>query len=248
MGTPVFEVIPAIDLRAGRCVRLFQGSFERETVYSDEPVAVARAFAAAGAPRIHVVDLDGARDGEPRQLSLVARIAAAVPVPIELGGGLRTEASVAAALAAGVDRVVLGTAALEQPALVERLARALGPRLAVGIDTRDGRVATHGWLAQSEARATDLARSMADLGVSCFIATDIARDGTLGEPNLVVLREILAAVHGATVIASGGVARVEHLLALRATGASGAIVGRAIYTGDLDLGRALAALAEAPGD
>ncbi len=236
-----FEVIPAIDLRGGRPVRLYQGDFARETVYGDDPVAVARAWADAGAPRLHVVDLDGARDGAPRHLPVLEAIAAAIDVPIEFGGGIRTRASADAALAAGAERIVVGTAAVEDPALARALATALGPRLVLGVDARDGLVATRGWQTSSTVAASDLAREARGWGVQRIIYTDVTRDGTLTEPNYASLAAMLGAA-GLPVIASGGVAQIEHLRRLRALGAEGAIVGKALYDGAIRLQDALAAV------
>jgi phosphoribosylformimino-5-aminoimidazole carboxamide ribotide isomerase len=229
-------VIPAIDLRGGRCVRLYQGDFERETVVGDDPVAMARHWQAAGARLLHLVDLDGAREGRPVHLPLVGRIRAALDIPIELGGGPRTAEDVAAMLAAGADRVILGTVALEQPALVAAMIERHGPdRIVLGLDAREGQVATRGWQATSEVAALTLARKMAALGVRTVIYTDIARDGTLTGPNVAATGS-LARASGLGVIASGGVSRRADLAALAAqSGVIGAIVGRALYTGDLRL-------------
>jgi phosphoribosylformimino-5-aminoimidazole carboxamide ribotide isomerase len=229
-------VIPAIDLRGGRCVRLYQGDYARETVVGDDPVAMARHWQAAGARLLHVVDLDGARAGRPVQLDLVGRICAALAIPVELGGGLRTAGDVAAALAAGVARVILGTAALEEPALVTALLARHGPEcIVLGLDARDGRVASRGWLATSEVAAVDLARAMAAAGVRTVVYTDIGRDGTLTGPN-VAATAALARASGLAVIASGGVSGRADLAALAAEpGIAGVIVGRALYTGDLRL-------------
>ncbi len=238
-----FEVIPAIDLRAGRPVRLYQGDYARETVYGDDPVAVALAWAAAGAPRLHVVDLDGARAGAPAHLEALRAIAAAVSIPVEFGGGIRTRAAAEAALAAGAGRVIVGTAAVEDPALARELADALGERLVLGVDARDGLVATRGWRSGSAVVATDLVARAREWGVARIIYTDIARDGTLTEPNYAGLEQVIAAA-GIPVIASGGVVRVAHLRRLRALGAEGAIVGKALYDGALRLDDALAAVGD----
>jgi phosphoribosylformimino-5-aminoimidazole carboxamide ribotide isomerase len=233
-----FKVIPAIDLRGGRPVRLYQGDYARETVYGDDPVAVARAWAAAGAPRLHVVDLDGARAGAPEHLAALAAIAAAVEIPVEFGGGIRTREAADAALAAGADRVIVGTAAIEDSSLAQTLAAALGPRLVLGVDARDGLVATRGWLSGSGVAATELVAQARDWGVQRIIYTDIARDGTLTEPNYAGLEAVIAAA-GVPVIASGGVAHVDHLVRLRALGAEGAIVGKALYDGAIQLQEAI---------
>ena len=230
-------VIPAIDLRGGRCVRLFQGDFARETVYGDDPVAMARRWQEAGAPMLHVVDLDGAREGRRAQGATVPAIARALTIPTQTGGGLRRREDIAAAFDAGVARVVLGTAALEdRPFLMAALARWGAERIALGLDARDGLVATRGWEETSATRAVDLARELAALGLRRVVYTDIGRDGTLSEPNYAALRE-LAGVGDLALIASGGVGRREQLAALAAIpGVEGAIVGRALYTGDVALG------------
>ncbi len=229
-------VIPAIDLRGGKCVRLLHGDFSHETVYGDDPVAMARHWAEAGAAILHVVDLDGAAAGSPQQTALIAAICAAIPIPVEVGGGLRTLADIATTLEAGVSRVVLGTAAIEHPDLVTAALMAHGPeRIVLGLDARDGYVATGGWLATSSVRAVDLACAMAERGVRRVVATDIARDGARTGPNIDFLAEI--ATSGLAVIASGGVKDRSHL-ALLATvpGIEAVITGTALYTGDLALG------------
>ena len=235
-------IIPAIDIRNGKCVRLYQGDYARETVYAEDPVEVGLAWERAGARWLHLVDLDGAAGQSGRNLPTVRAIAAAVGLPVQLGGGLRSWESLESAFAAGVERVVLGTAALEDRALLERATATYGERLAVGIDARGGLVATRGWRETSNVRALDLAREMVSLGVRRLIYTDIARDGTLAGPNFDSLAELVAAVP-VPVVASGGVANLEHLLRLAALGAEAAIVGRALYTGQLDLAEALRALA-----
>lgn len=230
-------VIPAIDLRGGRCVRLVQGDFARETVFSEDPVAVARQWQAAGAHRLHVVDLDGARAGGPRQLDVIAAIVEAVHMPVQVGGGVRSAADAAGVLAAGVTWVVLGTAAVEDPELVSALVAEHGPdRIIVGVDARGGRVATRGWLETSEVEASQLVAELAARGVCRVVYTDIERDGTLTAPNFDALAEVAAA--GVQVIASGGVTRRADLVRLAAMpGVEAAIVGRALYTGDLQLER-----------
>ena len=240
------DLFPAIDLLDGRAVRLYQGDYDRETVYSDDPVAQARAFAAAGARWIHVVDLDAARTGTPRNREVIAAIADAVDVPIQTGGGVRDEASADALFAAGVARVVLGTAALERPELV----RALAARhsVAVGLDARGREVAVRGWEQGSGRDLLDVAREFADAGVEALIVTEIGRDGTLEGPDLDGLGEVLTATE-LPVIASGGVGTLDDLRALSALRSSGrrltgAIVGRALYEGAFTLIDALGAVAE----
>ncbi len=241
-----FEVIPAIDLLEGRCVRLAQGDYQRATVYGEDPAAVAAGFAAHAIPRLHVVDLDGARAGRPVNAAAIAAIAARVrPLPLQVGGGIRTLADLAVLLAAGAERAILGTAALRDPEFVRRAAQMHPGRIAVGIDARDGRVAVEGWLAASSATAVDLARCFEDAGVAALIHTDIARDGMLSGPNLEATRAVAEAV-SIPVIVSGGVSSDDDLVAaarLAGSGIAGAIVGRALYTGAVSLPRALARVA-----
>lgn len=235
------QIIPAIDIKDGKCVRLYQGDYTRMTVYDHDPVAVAQRWVALGAEIIHVVDLDGARMGHPVNTDVILAIVRSVPVPVQIGGGLRDEAAVLAAIGLGVRHVILGTAAVEQPDLVARLVERYGDQIAVGVDARDGVVATAGWTEQSQVQAPDLVHHMAELGVQRVIYTDIARDGTLSEPNFAAT-SALVRPGGPAIIASGGVGKVEHLLRLAGLGVAGAIVGRALYTGDVDLPAALAAL------
>jgi phosphoribosylformimino-5-aminoimidazole carboxamide ribotide isomerase len=227
-------LIPAIDLREGRCVRLYQGDYARETSYSDDPVAVARSWVASGAALLHVVDLDGARSGRPEQLDVVARIAV-LGVPVELGGGLRTEADVAAAISAGVNRVILGTAAIENPSLLASSVADYGAeRVILGVDARRGMVATRGWESTSGVQAVDIVRDAARAGVQRVIYTDIERDGTLTSPNYAEIERV--AEIGPSIIASGGVAEWDHLYQLsRIENVEGAIVGRALYDGTIDV-------------
>jgi phosphoribosylformimino-5-aminoimidazole carboxamide ribotide isomerase len=241
-----FELIPAIDLLGGRCVRLEQGDWARATVYREDPAEQAAAFAAHPIPRLHVVDLDGAREGRPRNGESVRRIVArAGRVPVQLGGGIRTLEAVEAALAAGVDRVVLGTAALRDPALLAEACRRHPGRVAASIDARAGRAAAAGWLETTELLALDVARRVEEAGAVAIVYTEIARDGMLAGPDLEATAEVAAAV-SIPVIASGGIACEADLL--RAVGwgpprLAGAIVGRALYTGAVDLGRLLRRLA-----
>lgn len=236
------EIIPAIDLKDGRCVRLYQGDFAQQTVYGDDPVAMARRWVDLGATRLHVVDLDGARDGRPTNTAAVLAIVQAAGVPVQLGGGLRREEDVTAALALGVERVILGTAAVEQTDLVARLVARFGAQVTVGVDARDGMVATAGWTETADVRAVELVRHMADLGVARVVYTDISRDGTLTEPNFEALAELIWP-GGPAVVASGGIATVEQLARLAALGAESAIVGKALYDGKIDLPAALRAIA-----
>ncbi|MFN8524728.1 MAG: 1-(5-phosphoribosyl)-5-[(5-phosphoribosylamino)methylideneamino]imidazole-4-carboxamide isomerase [Chloroflexota bacterium] len=231
----MFEVIPAIDLRGGKCVRLRQGDFEQATSYQGDPPEIARAWQAAGARWLHVVDLDGAKDGRPTQLDTVARIVRAVDMSVELGGGLRTQEDVAGAFEIGVNRVILGTAALEDRRFLEAMVRQHEDAVAVGIDARDGRVATRGWLTVSEADATEFAQQLEAIGVRTIIYTDISRDGMLAGPNVAAMRAMATAVPSVNVIASGGVGEISHVRELLPTGVGGVIIGKALYDGAVDL-------------
>jgi phosphoribosylformimino-5-aminoimidazole carboxamide ribotide isomerase len=233
-----FEVIPAIDLRGGRCVRLLQGDFARETVFSDDPVAMARRWEACGAPRLHVVDLDGAAGGRPVQVEIIRAIARAVAVPVQTGGGLRTMEALEDVFAAGAARAVLGTAAAEDPGLVARAVERYGEAIVVGVDAREGMVATHGWLKAQSVRAIELMQRMEAAGVRRFVYTDISRDGAMAGPSIAGVEEVVRATKAA-VIASGGVSTLDDLERLARAGAEGAIVGRAIYTGAIDLREAV---------
>jgi phosphoribosylformimino-5-aminoimidazole carboxamide ribotide isomerase len=228
-------VIPAIDLRAGRVVRLMQGDFSRETVYGDDPLAVARRWRDGGAELVHVVDLDGARAGRPQQLGLIEEIAQVVPV--EVGGGLRSETDVAQALQAGARRVVLGTAALDLD-LVTALVIEHAERLVIALDTRSGMVATEGWTQESVRTLIELAEELINAGVRRFLHTDVERDGTLSEPNFESLRGLIEL--GAPVIASGGVSSLEDIARLRDLGAEAVVAGRALYEGAFTLEEAIA--------
>ncbi len=230
---------PAIDLKDGQAVRLLRGDMASATVFADDPSAQATAFEGAGAEWLHLVDLDGAFAGAPRNAAAVAAILGAVTVPVQLGGGIRDHATAARWLEAGVTRVILGTAAVEDPDLVRALARDFPGRIAVGIDARDGRVATRGWAEATEVEATILARSFEDAGVAAIIYTDIARDGAMQGPN-VEATEALAQAVSIPVIASGGVSSLSDLARLRSGGiVAGAIVGRALYDGTINLAEAL---------
>ncbi|ETX30987.1 1-(5-phosphoribosyl)-5-[(5-phosphoribosylamino)methylideneamino]imidazole-4-carboxamide isomerase [Roseivivax isoporae] len=236
---------PAIDLKDGQAVRLLRGDMDTSTVFNDDPAAQARAFVAAGCRWLHLVDLNGAFAGRPVNADAVEAILAAVDVPVQLGGGIRDMETIERWLDRGLARVILGTVAVEDPDLVRRAARAHPGRVAVGIDARGGRVATKGWAEATDVEATDLARQFEDAGVAAIVYTDIDRDGAMGGPNIDATAALGRAVD-IPVIASGGVASLADLLALRDTGAiAGAISGRALYDGALDLGEALAALGTA---
>ena len=242
-SSPVFTIYPAIDLRGGRCVRLTEGDFGRETVYGDDPVAVARRWAEAGAAWLHVVDLDGARAGRPLQAPLVGAICAAVPIPVQVGGGLRDEAAVAEVLAGGAARVVVGTMAAREPERCRALCAAHPGRVAVGIDARDGLVRVAGWLEGERLPAERLAAAAAAFGAAAVIYTDIGRDGTERGPDVEGTRAVARAAAGVPVIASGGVGAAAHLrvlMPLAADGVAGCVVGRALYTGAVTLADALA--------
>jgi len=243
------DVIPAIDLLNGQCVRLYQGDYAQSQVFDENPVAVARQWAEQGATWLHLVDLDGAKVGHPVNQQAIAAIVRSmtersVDVPVQVGGGLRDRQSVVDLLALGVRRVILGTVAVEQPALVQELCQEFPGQIVVGIDARNGKVATRGWLETSEVEAVTLAQQMAMRGAAAIIYTDIHRDGTMQGPNREALRELAEAI-AIPVIASGGVSSITdllNLLALEPIGVKGAIVGRALYTGDIVLQEAIRAV------
>jgi len=233
------EVIPSIDLRGGRVVRLYQGDYDREITYSDDPVAVALRWENAGAPRIHVVDLDGAATGLPVNLAIVEEIVSRVGLPVQVGGGIRDMVTAERLLSTGVQRVVFGTAAIRDPALVRDACRKLGAEhIVVGIDARDGRVAVQGWTESSDATAADLANSMAVAGVARFIYTDIGVDGTLAGPNLQAVIDLMKAV-GKPIISAGGIGSLADLEQLDQVGVEGVILGSALYRGRVDLSEAV---------
>jgi len=239
------EIIPAVDIRGGRCVRLDQGDYDRETIFADDPVAMARRWEEAGAKRLHVVDLYGARDGKPQNEDVIRRLIGAVSVAVQVGGGLRDVSAIDRYLTAGADRVAIGTAAVkDQTTLVNAVSRFRG-RIIVGVDARDGMVATEGWRETSAVPALDLVAQLSEFGVERIFYTDISRDGMLGGPNFPAIQEVVEHAAGLpspmAVIASGGVSAVEHLERLHLIGVEGAIVGKALYTGALDIAEALAA-------
>ena len=241
------ELYPAIDLRGGRCVRLHQGDYGAETVYGDDPLSLAKGFAAAGAAWIHMVDLDAARTGEPANRAAIAAVAGAVDARVQAGGGVRDEAAAAALLDAGVARVVLGTAAVADPALVDRLASRHPGRIAVGLDARGGEVAVRGWTEGAGLHLLDAVRRFEGMGVAALVVTEIGRDGTLAGPDLDGLASVLAAT-GLDVVASGGVGSLDDLRALSAMAVdgrrlAGAIVGKALYERSFTVEEALATVA-----
>jgi phosphoribosylformimino-5-aminoimidazole carboxamide ribotide isomerase len=238
------EVIPAIDLLSGNCVRLYQGDYDQSEVFGKDPIAMAKQWQDQGATRLHLVDLDGAKDGEPVNLPVIAKIVEALNIPVQVGGGLRDRNRVSQLLGLGVRSAILGTIAVENPALVGELCNEFPGQIIVGIDARNGKVATKGWLETSEVEAVELAERMSKLGAAAIIYTDIHRDGTMQGPNLDALRQLAQKIT-IPVIASGGVSSVTDLLSLlslESIGVTGAIVGRAIYTGDVVLKEAIRAV------
>ncbi len=236
------QVIPAIDIRGGKCVRLLQGDYSIETVFAEDPAEVARRWAAAGASRIQVVDLDGAREGAQRNKAAIEALVSAVAVPVQVGGGIRALETAQALTSAGVDRIVVGTAAVENPALVREMVSKLGAdALVVAVDAREGYVSVNGWTRQSRVLAADLVRMMSQEGVGRFMYTDISRDGTLSEPNFEAVESLLRDSEASFIVA-GGISTVDHLRRLASTRAEAAVVGMALYTGDIDLKEALDAM------
>jgi len=241
------EVIPAIDLKGGKCVRLYQGDYGQETVFSEEPVSVALQWQSLGAPKLHLVDLDGAARGELCHSSLISEIVKVVKIPVQVGGGIRQLETIEQLLETGVGRVILGTTAVENPSLVREAGNRFGEAIIVGIDARDGYIATHGWQEKTNITAFELVQQMVALGVRRFIYTDITRDGTLTQPNFEAIAELIGKTN-LPIIASGGVTLISHLRRLFQLGVEGVIIGRALYTGDLRLEEALAVAREISED
>lgn len=236
------EIIPAIDLKGGKCVRLEQGKMDKDTVFSDDPVAVAKKWEAKGAARLHLVDLDGAFKGEPANMAVIEAIVDAVNIPVQLGGGIRDMKTIDDYVAIGVDRLILGTIAQKTPQFVSKACDIYHGRIVVGIDAKDGKVAIKGWAEVTSKKALELAADYEDYGVAAIIYTDISKDGMMQGPNIEATREIAASVD-IPVIASGGVSSlkdIENLLPLEKDGVEGVITGKAIYTGALDLEEAIA--------
>ncbi|GHO82935.1 1-(5-phosphoribosyl)-5-[(5-phosphoribosylamino) methylideneamino] imidazole-4-carboxamide isomerase [Dictyobacter formicarum] len=231
-------ILPAIDIKDGRCVRLFQGDYAQVTTYDTDPVQVALRWQEAGASWLHLVDLDGAKAGYPVNVELIKRIRAATTLRIEVGGGMRTLEHIEQVLGLGVDRVILGTVAITNRDLLRQALERWGERIVVGLDARDGLVAIAGWIETSQVTAVALARELSELGVQRFVYTDIARDGALTGPNLKALTEMQQAITS-SLIASGGVSSLADLQALSQSGVEGAIIGKAIYTGAVDLATAI---------
>ncbi len=234
------QIWPAIDICGGKCVRLRQGDFERETVFGDDPLAMARRWVTAGATRLHLVDLDGARDGQGTNHELIQQIANQSGVPCQLGGGIRDEGTIQKLLDSGLTQLVIGTRALKEPGWFRSVCQQFPGRLAIGVDARDGLVATDGWLETSQMDAVELARTMRDLPVAAIIYTDIARDGMMQGPNLVAMSDMNQATT-IPVIASGGVTTIEDVQRLAELELSGCIIGRALYEGTLNLSDAITA-------
>ena len=238
-----FTIYPAIDMRGGKCVRLLQGDYDKETIYGDSPFEMAKKFAAEGAEWIHMVDLDGARDGKRVNDRFVIQSAQELGVNVQIGGGIRSESDINHYLENGVTRVIIGSIAVSNPEFAEEMVRKYGAKIAIGLDAKNGFVATHGWLNTSEVSAVELGKRFANAGAETFIFTDIATDGTLAGPNVEATRQ-LAIETGKSVIASGGVSSLDDLVALRQLsedGVSGAIVGKAIYEGRFSVKSALEA-------
>jgi phosphoribosylformimino-5-aminoimidazole carboxamide ribotide isomerase len=242
----MMQILPAVDIKNGKCVRLYQGDYNRETVFSDDPVAVAMQWKAMGASRLHVVDLDGAAAGGPRNMHIAGKIAKETGLPVQFGGGIRTEATIEQALSAGIARIIMGTIAVEDPDLLKKLCEKYGEAIIVSVDARNGYIATRGWLTSTESRALDFSKRLMSMGVKRMLYTDIQRDGTLTEPDFETIGELARNVQ-LPVIAAGGVATVEHLRTLKKLGAEGAIIGKALYTGNVDLKEALAIEQEEEG-
>jgi phosphoribosylformimino-5-aminoimidazole carboxamide ribotide isomerase len=232
------QILPAIDLRGGKCVRLKQGDYAQETVFGDDPVAMAQRWVGMGAEILHLVDLDGAKAGKPVNGESVRRIAEAVAVPCQLGGGIRTETDIETVLGWGVKRVVIGTRALQDPSWVREMAFAYPRQIVLGLDARDGKVATHGWLSTSEETVIGMALQFANWPLAAIVFTDIARDGMLNGPNVEALAELAAAV-SLPVIASGGVTTLDDVRKLLGHRLAGCIIGRALYEGQLNLSEVL---------
>jgi phosphoribosylformimino-5-aminoimidazole carboxamide ribotide isomerase len=232
------DIIPAVDIRNGKCVRLFQGDYNRETVFNENPLEVALQWQVLGAQRLHIVDLDGAAAGTTVNLRVVEKMAKVLKVPIQLGGGIRSLETIEILIGIGIKRVILGTAAVENLDMVQTACSKYAEFVIVSIDARDGQVATRGWLQGTQLKAVKLAQDMARLGVRRFIYTDINSDGTLVGPNYKAITDLVKAVN-LPVIAAGGISSVGHLKVLKQIGVEGAIIGKALYTGDIDLKQAL---------
>lgn len=231
-------IYPAIDIKEGKCVRLQMGRYDKATIYSDDPAETAMRWKRAGAQILHIVDLDGARSGMPANHGLISDIAASCGIKVQAGGGIRTKGSIRVLLEAGVSRVVLGTAALNDPGLIMQAVLEFGEQIAVGIDARDGKAAADGWETTSSVDALELAEKVENFGVRTIIYTDISKDGMLKGPNIEAMEKMKKST-GMNVIASGGVSRLQDIIDLKNCGADGVIIGKALYTGDIDLKEAI---------
>jgi phosphoribosylformimino-5-aminoimidazole carboxamide ribotide isomerase len=233
------NIIPAIDIKDGKCVRLYQGDYDKETVFSTDPVSVAMRWQEIGAKRIHVVDLDGASSGNQLNFQIIHRMVSSLTIPVQIGGGLRTESTVATVMNIGADRVVLGTIAVENKKLVGNIVNRFGPQsVIVGIDVRGEFVSIKGWKESTVVNSIDLIDDMYGLGVRRFVYTDISRDGTLSEPNFESIKQVIDS-SDASIIASGGVSSMNHIEQLSRLGVEGVIIGRALYTGNINLREAI---------
>jgi len=236
------DIIPAVDVKDGKCVRLYQGDYDKETVFSTDPVSVAAGWQDMGAERIHIVDLDGASSGSQLNFQVIQRIISSLTIPVQVGGGIRTESNVATMMDIGVDRVVLGTIAVENKELVRSILNRFGEEsVVVGIDVRDDLVSIKGWKESTIVSSFDLIDDMYGIGVRRFVYTDISRDGTLFEPNFESIEQILNR-SDANIIASGGVSSLSHIEQLARLGVEGVIIGKALYTGDINLHEAISVL------
>jgi len=232
------EIIPGIDIKGGKCVRLYQGDYDQETVFNEDPVTAALTWYSQGARWLHIVDLDGAAAGKPQNMAVVEEITKESGLLVELGGGIRQEEVAEKLLHQGVSRVILGTAAIENRELVKKLCQQFGEAIVVSLDARDGKIAIHGWQKDTVFEVVQLSREMVDAGVRRFVYTDIKRDGTLTEPNFDMINRLLAEAN-VPIIVAGGISKLEHLRRIKELGAEGAIIGKALYTGDINLGEAI---------
>ena len=232
------EIIPAVDIKGGKCVRLYQGDYRQQTVFYEDPVTAALTWYAQGARWLHIVDLDGAVAGEPRNMEVVGQIIKETALSIELGGGIRQEEMAKKLLRQGISRIILGTTAIENRELVRRLCQQFGEAIAVSLDARDGKIAIRGWQKNTVVEVLQLSREMVDAGVKRFVYTDIKRDGTLTEPNFDMIERLVAEAN-VPVIVAGGISRLQHLRRLKRLAVEGVIIGKALYTGDINLGEAV---------
>ena len=232
------EIIPGIDIKGGKCVRLYQGDYDQETVFNEDPVTAALTWYSQGARWLHIVDLDGAAAGKPQNMAVVEEITKESGLLVELGGGIRQEEVAEKLLHQGVSRVILGTAAIENRELVKKLCQQFGEAIVVSLDARDGKIAIHGWQKDTVFEVVQLSREMVDAGVRRFVYTDIKRDGTLTEPNFNMINRLLVEAN-VPIIVAGGISKLEHLRRIKELGAEGAIIGKALYTGDINLSEAI---------